>query len=687
MAPKESYIRKFKPWNWIVGTGLYVEDLQDEIDAMESRVVQISLAITAVSALLLLYVAMQSMRIERRKRQVEDELHESHEKYRTLVEAATDGVLMFIEGQCTFANKTMSSMLDYGESEFGLLELDDFFVDAQAVSNIAGMLSEEAAIPPVFETQLKKKGGEVVEAAVTTTPVSLAGRTGMILAARNLSTRNPLEDARRRREQERENLIGELQTSVMFLHEPVSLCVSDAVSCDMNEAIGRAAERMRLSGVSAMLVTYQGEATGIVTHRDLCERAVAAGLPTSEPVRQIMSSPIVYIQEHSAVYEAILIMRERHLQHLVARDDSGQVTGIVDVRELLHFHHYSLAALAYSVRNAQSPEEILRIRDDLPRLVRSLIQGGARTRNITRSITTLSDTITCKLIHFAILEMGPPPATFAFLALGSSGREEQTLASDQDSALVFEDVDEEASPGVHDYFVRLGERVCSWLEQTGYPPCDGHNMASNPKWCQPLKAWQRYFTKWIQTAEPQNILNVMTFFDFRVVHGDKHLGALIRRHVDTELEGHPAFFPHYAQYALQYKVPIGFFGNIVADTSKDHHPKLDVKESMMPVVNFARLYALRYGVIETNTVDRLRALTDRGSLREGLCEEAGQVYDCLMQIRLTRQAETAAEGTPPTNIINPKELTHMQETLLKEAFTQVSTIQKKISFDFLGGRS
>ncbi len=685
LAPKESYIKKFLPWGWIVGTGLYTEDVQKEIAAMEARMVRVSLGITILSILLLAFVALQTLNIERRRRYVEDELRESHEKYLTLAEAATDGILMVLDGRCTYANKTMAEMLHYTEAEFALLDVADLLPDDSGPDSIVRRISDGRPIPPLCETLLRRKEGETVEAAITITPVSSAGRTGFILAARDLAAHDLRDHGRRRRENEQENLIAELQSSLMFLHEPVSACATKVLSCDMHDPIARAVERLTAHGASAILVNSGDEVAGIVTERDICERVVGAGLSPDEPLFRVMSSPVVYISHRCAVYEAILVMRERKIRHLVARDDAGQIVGMADIRELLHFHRYTLAVLLQEVGRAASPEEIASFRRDLPRLVNALIVGGARTRTITRSITALSDAIVRQLIHLAMLQIGPPPARFAFLALGSAGREEQTLACDQDNAIVFDDVEDASLSAAQEYFNRLGDLVCNWLERAGYPRCEGNIMAANPRWCQPLRVWKRYFSDWIGAPEPQSILDTMTFFDFRVVHGEKSYAGLLRRHIEAEIKTEPAFLLHYAQYALQYKSPIGFFGKIVVESGKDHSPTFNIKEGMMPVVNFARLYALRHDVAESNTVDRMRALMEMGVLRQSLQDEAIQVYDCLMRLRLEHQANALAKDLPPDNAINPKALTHMEETLLREAFAQIANIQKKISFDFLGG--
>ncbi|MCC6932160.1 MAG: hypothetical protein IT292_02755 [Deltaproteobacteria bacterium] len=371
-------------------------------------------------------------------------------------------------------------------------------------------------------------------------------------------------------------------------------------------------------------------------------------------------------------------MRERNIRHLVARDETGQITGIVDNHDLLRFYRYSPAMLAQEARNAQSEEQLVAVRRDLPKLVQALIETGARTRSITRSITSISDTLTSRLIHLAVAELGTPPTRFAFLALGSEGREEQNLASDQDNTIIFEDGDGQALPVVHEYFIKLGALVCKWLDAAGYASCKGEIMASNLKWCQPLSVWKNYFSQWIFSPEPQNILETMTFFDFRVLQGEKELETQLRKHINAQLQQEPPFLLHCAQYALQYKIPLVFFGNIiVAGSDKDDFRTFDIKEAMMPIVNFARLYALKHQVAGTHTLNRLCELMESEIIRKSLHDEVVEVYDYLMQLRLRHQVQMIEQGKAPDKAIAPKNLTQMEEALLKQAFTQITNIQKK----------
>ena len=677
LEPKQSYIKKFAPWGWILGTGLYLEDVHREIRAMAARFVRVSIGITVLCALLLLFVATQSMRIERRRAKAEDELRESHEKYRTLVESATEGTLMVLDGRPAFANPTMLDLLDVTEDELRLLDLVEVlpagFVTRMPASN--GMKAEEAV--------LRRRDGSGVEVALNTTRISFAGREGVVIAARPLRSRRG-EATALARDRDRENLLGDLQASLMFLHEPVAPLACAPVYCDIRDPVSKGASLMTARGASAVVVTAGGEPVGLVTDTDIRARLVAGGLPPDSPLLSIMSAPLVSIEARALVYEAILTMREKDVDHLLVRDEAGKVAGVVRHRELLLFHRYSLAVLTQEIRHAPSAEAIAAARRGLPNLVKVLVEGGAKARNITRAVTAVTDAVVIRLLELAAAGLGPAPARFSFIALGSEGREEQTLATDQDHAIIFEDVPEGAVAEVQAYFLKLGKFVSDGLASAGYPLCLGEVMSGNPRWCQPLRTWKGYFAEWLRTAEPKDILDLKIFFDFRTIHGEPEFAAELRRHIDEVLGLEPPFLLHYAQYTLQYKAPLSFFGHIVLAEGKEGLRTFNIKDALMPVVNFARLYAFRHGVADVNTLDRLHALLDAGALRETLHDEAIKVYDYLMEIRLAHQVRELDRGAVPGNDIDPSELTHLEETLLKQAFAQISNIQKKISYDFLG---
>lgn len=284
--------------------------------------------------------------------------------------------------------------------------------------------------------------------------------------------------------------------------------------------------------------------------------------------------------------------------------------------------HAELNATLRSLRQARDPglhsiAGALRNCRRAPEVARALVESGARPRNITRMISSICDAATERFIPLAEAELGPPPAPFAFIAMGSQGRQEPTLVTDQDNPTIFANP---ASPAeltaATDYFLKLGAKVCSWLEQAGYPACRGGFMAGNPRWCRSLSDWQAHFSSWISRAEPQELLEFSIFFDFRVVHGNAGLTSALRRHIHMELAQQPAFFPHLPRAALRRSPPVRLIGNIyLGGSSAERAGQLDLEDTVMSLVDFARLYALRHAIDHTHA--RLPGRADRARRNTG----------------------------------------------------------------------
>ncbi len=804
-AEKESFIKGFEPWGWVIGTGIYMGDVQQEISRISRTVINASMGISAIMAMLLLFVAQQSMRFERQRFSAQEALREWNERYRSLVEAATEGTAMLLDGRCTFANRTLLDMLGYSEQEFGLLDLDDL-MPADAVARLREG-TEAGADAPTVEADLQRKDGGRVPCIVTMNPIDLAGQRGWILLVKdvqrhtemvdaidpmlrragrpsdnvpagilrvaatrrgNLVEANPsarqilgisedarlnahrlaeffeapdeieemlqaLEDdstavsrtlhlrrsagtasvvnltavpARKNSDDETRYFdilmldvteqakleaatrrqIAKLETSLLFLHEPVVGFLRELVTCPLDTPATRVAALMNRRESSAVLITSEsGDAVGIVTDRDLRERILARELDPAMPIFKVMTSPVITIPQSALVYEVLLAMEEHDIQHVAVVDEAGAPVGMLLNKELLQFPRYGASVLTREISQASSVEEVAANRERLPALVASLLDGGSRSRNITRVITSISDAVGQRLVELALQQLGPPPARFCFVVLGSEGREEQTLVTDQDNAIIYEDLPPDQAQVAADYFARLGTLVCDWLAQAGYRYCPGGFMAKNPAWCKPLAAWKENFTRWITKPEPQELMEFSIFFDLRAVHGNRELANELRQFIQQTMQDYPSFYPQFALSCLQHKPPpTGLLAKLVT-AGGEQARQLNMKDAMVPIVSFARLYALRHAVCETNTVDRLDTLAEQHILTATTHEEIVLAYDHLMQLRLKHHVAGLRDHQPPTNTIPLKVLTPLEQAMIRETFTHVATIQKKISYDFLGG--
>jgi CBS domain-containing protein len=198
-----------------------------------------------------------------------------------------------------------------------------------------------------------------------------------------------------------------------------------------------------------------GKCVGVLTEKDLTRKVVVYAWDVDRPVSEVMTSPVQTISSQALVFEALMVMMKEGIRHLAIMGSDEEIVGIVSNRDILVAQGKSPVFLLRELANADSMEEIIDSHNKLPKQIRSLITSGAQAKNLTRFITTISDTILEKLIEFALEELGPPPAKFVFMILGSEGRSEQTLKTDQDNAIIFEDVPETRTGNGHGLFSGL----------------------------------------------------------------------------------------------------------------------------------------------------------------------------------------------------------------------------------------
>ena len=379
-------------------------------------------------------------------------------------------------------------------------------------------------------------------------------------------------------------------------------------------------------------------------------------------------------------------MEEKDVRHLAVEDRNGQIVSVIDNNALIQFQRYGPLVLTREIYRATHADQVVHCSERTPPLVKTLLDSSARPRHVTNMLASICDAITERLVQLTIQELGPPPVPFAFIAMGSQGRQEQTLVTDQDNGIIYEIPADAERSQVSDYFLRLGTRVCDGLNSAGYPFCRGGVMANNPLWCRSLPDWIKGFNEWIHKSEPQEIMELSIFFDFRAVYGNADLTHQLRHAIYAALADEPAFYHHFAQHAQTFKPPFRLLGNIyLSGSATEHAGEINLKDAMMPMVSFARLYALRYQVDQTHTLERIEALNERNLILSTSRNEIVDSYDFLMRLRLQNQIASIQAGQSPHNVIRPGKLGYMQQELLKQAFSQIAAVQKKISYDFLGG--
>lgn len=804
VVPKLSYVRGFGAWGYIVGTGIYLDDVHQEMSGLRTRLLSATLAILVAIVLLMLYGRKQTLNADATAREALQSLRDSEEKYRLLSEAVGEGSLLTVDGQVLHTNRALLELLGCTLDAIIGQPIDSLFADSGAVEAMRNSLTREltGSLGPI-ETHIRCPSGGTILAEVTACAVELLGKPALSLVVRDLSAgkrlaaelahsrerarwlagrlglglfraradkawpllevdsslvrmlglaspqdllgqrlldfvadpaeslliqRELLADAslrgrvirvrdndgrirtwsisaaiapgtnggeaiidgmveestwRRETEWRRRPQEAPEQIDVLTDAKPIGILGRPALICTMDLTLLEVTALLTQHAADACLVTTKdGNEQGFITWKTLAIALGPDGPGPNAPCQLAMMAPVPALAAGTPQFAALRFAASHCLNDLPIRQVDGSVKTIINTRDLFEAQERPLASILLEFAHAQSEAELLAAHDSVPGFVRALLDCGAGSAPASRTMTALSDAFTKRATELAVLRMGGPPTQFAFLALGSEGRGEETLVTDQDNAIVWADVPQSQQREASRYFIRLGESINTALNQAGYAYCEGKVMASNPEWNMSLSLWKTTVARWVEEADPKALLAVNTFFDFRAVCSDFELADALRQYTQTLLANNHAFFHNFAAKILEYRPPLGFFGKILTETEEGHTPTFNIKAALVPLVGFARLHALRHGVEVSGTLERLDLLRDLGVLTHMGHRELTDAFNFLMALRLRHQATQLADGHSPHNHINPKSLSRVDLAQLREALGQIQLVQERVRLEW-----
>ncbi|WP_339922607.1 DUF294 nucleotidyltransferase-like domain-containing protein [uncultured Cyclobacterium sp.] len=453
--------------------------------------------------------------------------------------------------------------------------------------------------------------------------------------------------------------------------------------CKPDTPVFRAAQIMRDEKSSCLFVGNNLEDIhGVITDITLRDNVMAVEGSLESPIKEIMDTKLVSISKDALVYEALLLMFRTKTRYLLV-EDAGHFVGVTSRNKILTVQSLSPFVFIQSVKQALDEAELKLKWEQVPGMVEQMIQRGVRSEIINQVISAIADIIALRVIEQVIKKKGEPPARFVFFVLGSEGRKEQTLKTDQDNAIIYEDKANEQRELVRNYFLDFANTVSDHLNEIGFDYCKGGFMASNSKWTHSLSHWKKNYETWFQESSMETVLSYGTFFDCRAIYGDFSLLDNLKSFMDEQLHFPlERFFFNMAQNALQYDTQLTWLKNI--KTFKvDQEEVFDIKRAMTPMVNAMRLYALANRVFETNTGKRLQILTELKVFSPRESKELYQAYYYLMGLRLEKQAGAIIyEGNPPLNYIKISQLTQVQLVTIKEIFKVIRDLQLKLKIKF-----
>ena len=438
-------------------------------------------------------------------------------------------------------------------------------------------------------------------------------------------------------------------------------------------SIEQVARTMRDERASSVMLIEQDHLFGIVTDRDLRNRALAAGVDPTRPVLEIATVAPLTVAVGQPAFEALMLMARHNIHHVPVLDGQ-RVVGMVTSSDVMQQHTTSAVYLASDIHDQTTVEGLARAAGRVRDLQRTLSASHASAYTTGRIVTTITDAITSRLLELAEARLGPPPVDYAWVAAGSQARSEQTARSDQDNCLVIDDAFDEALHG--SYFRELAGNVNDGLDACGYVYCPGEMMARTDTWRQPRKRWAEYFRRWTDEPDPKALMLTCVFFDLRCVYGNATLVDGLRKSVLASTRGNRIFLAYMVGNALKHRPPLSMFGGLSTVRHEEARDAIDLKHSgVVPIVDLARVYALAGGHEAVNTHDRLATAALGGEISEQGARDLRDALEFLGSLRLRHQTSRLAQGQEPDNFLLLSELSNFERTQLKDAFNVVQQLQ------------
>ncbi len=623
-AKKLSYVKGIPEWGWIIGTGVYIHDVDEQIAKITDNLLVILSIISIILILALANLMYQSHKIEKNKMHAEMGMMEAKDRYRALVEASNEGCMLLLGGEIIYSNHTIQKMLGYSEKDLNFTALlnhiiPDSKINRNILKHLKKLQSGEPAIGE-FESQLKTRSGALLDMIIATSRIFFAQKNGHVISVRKITR----TDA----------------SNILFFENS-------------------SAEHEENPGFTKTIAS-------------ICR-----------PLTTPPSPELPVLKDSTLLFEAVVAIRSGCSDKILVQNDKGEVTGEINSKDVAIAFSGPAVDVLLEIKQADNLGHIVRMLNQLPDIVKGMTHQRSAQTAIRKLIGKMFDAAIVRFIELAIKEQGPPPVKFAFLSLGSNARHEMTMFSDQDNALIYEDVPEADKQKTKRYFLKLADRVCSMLNQAGYPYCPGGIMATNPKWCLSSSGWKNNFKKWITSSTPQAILEVNVFFDIYCVYGENPLAQDVLGYALKLAGTNPEFFIHFAKNCMLYSSPLKLFGGIKTE-NRDGGEFINIKECIKPIVNLARIYALKYHITVPGTIARLEILHQQTHINDDAFDNIISAFAYLWRLRFYNQLITHAGLSYANDDLSLNDLNDSEKDNLKSILNDINLLQSRLSFEFLG---
>jgi CBS domain-containing protein len=455
------------------------------------------------------------------------------------------------------------------------------------------------------------------------------------------------------------------------------------VTCGLDTPIRDVLMTLQREDIGSMLVTLpDGKLAGIFTLRDLLTRVVVPGRSAADPISTVMTPEPITLSPHVFALEAALAMARHGVHHIVVAE-GDRIVGLVSEKDLFALQQAGITQISVALHEAPRLSDLVELSRGIRELCSNLLQQGTSAENLTRIVATLNDVLSQRVIKLEFESVGLDRADFCWISLGSEGRREQTLASDQDNGIIFADPADGSPDAVREALLPIARKINEDLDACGFPLCRGGVMASNPRWCLSASEWRAAFRRWIFEGDPEAILNATIFFDFRALYGKASLAEELREWLVVAAADNRRFLRQLADNALSNRPPLGIVRDFALFTDADHPHTINLKVNGATLfIDAARIFALAAGIRDTNTVQRLRGWAAQIDVPIAEVEAWTEAFHFVQLVRLRHQQAQMDRGERPDNHVNPDLLNSLDRQILRESLRVAKVLQTRLALDY-----
>jgi signal-transduction protein with cAMP-binding, CBS, and nucleotidyltransferase domain len=438
-----------------------------------------------------------------------------------------------------------------------------------------------------------------------------------------------------------------------------------------------------------VIATHEGRPIGILTEQDVVRRITFLN-PASTHVAAVMTSPLKIIHDEDYIFHGIAIMQKFGLSQLPVIDRSGRLTGILSLHDALTSSNTHIMDLIERLMHDETSEGLKLVKEAEVEIAYTLLKDQIPATEIQRLLTQINNDIYRRVQDIVLRELidegwGEPPVEFGMIVMGSGGRGESFLFPDQDNGFILTDYPDRQHTTIDSYFIRVAERMSVMLDDVGIPRCGGYVMAINPAWRKSLSQWYRQINSWLENPNRITLRYVDIFFDFQHVSGREDFVMLLRRYVTGAIKQNHVFLREMQLVQQDHGVALSKFGRLIPEKDSRHKGKINLKyQGLLPLVEAVRLLALREGINETSTLERIEALQDLAVLSHDERDSLGNAIQHLTTLILRQQVQDFKDGLQVSSYVSPETLPVREKSALTDSLRAIKELRGRVHTEFTG---